>query len=148
MNNPGPGLAVDLSLQQLVADFSESTGLRVELCIDLPHQVRSPDVTQTLYRVTQEGLTNIQRHARATTVQVSVRGSADDIVLTIQDDGVGPNEANGHELHSSGFGLIGLRERVALLDGQLSFGPAPDGGSRLSVSLPIRPPSVRVPGTV
>jgi signal transduction histidine kinase len=131
-------LALEGSLRRLVDDFSESTSLPVQLSIDVSDMPRRLDVAQALYRSAQEGLTNVQRHARASAVRLSVRGSAEGVVLTLQDDGVGPEAADGQAPRAAGFGLIGLRERVALLDGQLSFGPAPGGGSRLSVSLPIR----------
>jgi signal transduction histidine kinase len=105
----------------------------------VPEEVaRTPDVAQALYRSAQEGLTNVQRHAHAGVVSISVDGSTERVILTIEDDGIGPALANGRGHQSGGFGLIGLRERVALLDGQVSFGPAPGGGSRLTVSLPIR----------
>jgi signal transduction histidine kinase len=84
-------------------------------------------------------LTNVQRHARANNVHITVVASTECVVLTVEDDGIGPPDAVAQELRAAGFGLIGLRERVALLDGQLSFGPAPGGGSRLRVSLPIQP---------
>ncbi len=139
-------LALERSVRRLVDEFAESTGVCVQLDIDVPADVPStPDLEQALYRSVQEGLTNIQRHARAANVYVSIQGSAESFVLTIQDDGVGPDLADGRGSGSSGFGLIGLRERVALLDGQLEFGPAPGGGSRLYVSLPVQsaaaPPS-------
>jgi signal transduction histidine kinase len=133
-------LALEGSLRQLVDDFSESTSLHVQLSIDVSEDMpRRPDLAQAVYRSAQEGLTNVQRHAHASAVHLSVRGSAEGVVLTLQDDGIGPQAADGQAPTAAGFGLIGLRERVALLDGQLSFGPAPGGGSRLCVSLPIRP---------
>jgi signal transduction histidine kinase len=131
-------LTLEGSLQQLVADFSESTGLRVQLTIDVPKQM-PPDIAQAVYRSAQEGLTNVQRHARASNVYISVAASAERVVLSVEDDGIGPHHSNGYGSRSSGYGLIGLRERVALLDGSLSFEAAPGGGSRLSVSLPVRP---------
>jgi len=98
----------------------------------------APELAQALYRAVQEGLTNVQRHAHATEVAVTLHGSGDSVALEIHDNGVGKIVAtNGQASASSGYGLIGLRERVALLDGQLSFGPSPRGGSCLSISFPI-----------
>jgi signal transduction histidine kinase len=133
-------LALDRALQRLVAEFSESTRVPVQLSLELPEQTSlAPELAQALYRSAQEGLTNVHRHARATHVCLELRTAYEHVVLTIQDDGVGPAAANGHA-PTSGFGLVGLRERVALLDGQLSFEAAAGGGSRLQVVLPLRPP--------
>jgi signal transduction histidine kinase len=131
-------LALEPSLQRLVSEFGESTGLRVELDIQLDDNASlAPEHAQALYRAVQEGLTNVQRHAHATQLTVMLVRSSTSVVLEIHDNGVGEAiAANGHHLDSSGFGLIGLRERVALLDGQLSFGPSPHGGSCLRISLP------------
>jgi signal transduction histidine kinase len=83
-------------------------------------------------------LTNVQRHAQATEVNVTLVGAPESIVLEIHDNGVGGAVGrNGHHSDSSRYGLIGLRERVALLDGQLSFGPSPRGGGCLRIVLPI-----------
>ena len=133
-------LALEPSLQQLATEFAESTGLRVQLKILLPDSTRlAPEVGQALYRAVQEGLTNVHRHARATTVEVTLESSTERVVLEIHDDGIGSAVAsNGHEQDSGGYGLIGLRERVALLEGQMFFGRSPRGGSCLTIALPIR----------
>ena len=130
-------LAIEPSIRQLVSEFAESTGQSVALDIDLAHELSpSPDVAHALYRAVQEGLTNVHKHARASQVDVKLRGSSESIVLEIRD-GVGAAVVtNGYHADSSGYGLVGLRERVALLDGQLSFGPSPLGGSCLKLSLP------------
>jgi signal transduction histidine kinase len=133
-------LALDRALQRLASEFSDSTGIPVQLILELPEQVQlAPELAQALYRSAQEGLTNAHRHARASRVQIELRATPKSVVLVVEDDGVGPPPSNGHAAGSSGYGLIGLRERVALLDGQLSFGPGQGGGSYLRVSLPTPP---------
>ena len=98
-----------------------------------------PELAQALYRAVQEGLTNVHKHAQASEVDVTLCGSPNSVTLEIHDNGIGTLvTANGHHLDSSGYGLIGLRERVALLDGQLTFGRSPGGGSSLRLSLPLR----------
>jgi signal transduction histidine kinase len=133
-------LAIEESLQRLVADFADSTGLTGELRATLADDVTlESEVAQAVYRAVQEGLTNIQRHAHANRVCVSLDGSREQIVLTVDHNGGGPAViSNGHGGRSTGFSLIGLRERVALLDGQLDFGPGRRGGSRLRIELPTR----------
>jgi signal transduction histidine kinase len=132
-------LALEPSLHRLVNDFAESTGLRLHLDIRLADSAAlPPELAQALYRAVQEGLTNVHRHAHATEVMVALLGSAGSVVLEVHDNGVaGQTGTNGHQAQPSGYGLVGLQERVALLEGQLTFGPAPRGGSRLRISLPL-----------
>jgi signal transduction histidine kinase len=126
-------LSLPRALDKLVADFAESTGLDVRLSVAVPNDARlAPEAAQTLYRIAQEGLTNVQRHAQASRVSVSLTRRHEHVQLAVQDDGVGPAQARDHD----GFGLLGLRERVALLGGQLVFEPGTPSGSRLEVRLP------------
>lgn len=133
-------LAIEPSIRRLVGEFSESTGLNVRLTFEIANSAAlSPDLAQTVYRAIQEGLTNIHKHAHASDADLRLCGSNESLVLEIHDNGVGTTvTANGHPPDASGYGLVGLRERVALLDGTVSFGPSPGGGSCLRVTLPIR----------
>ena len=137
-------LALEPSLRRLIREFAESTGLSVNVRIELSQpESLPPELAQAVYRAVQEGLTNVHKHARASEVDVTLCGSVESVTLEIHDNGVGTTvTANGHQPDSSGFGLVGLYERVALLDGELSFGPSPRGGSCLKLSLPVR----RTPG--
>jgi signal transduction histidine kinase len=132
-------LAIEPSLRRLVAEFAESTGLSVRLRVDLADDAPlSPELAQALYRAVQEGLTNVQKHAQASEVDMTLRGGRESVTLEIHDNGVGTTvSANGRHPDTSGYGLVGLRERVALLDGELTFGPSPRGGSCLRLSLPV-----------
>jgi signal transduction histidine kinase len=128
-------LSLPRAVDKLAREFAESTGIAVELRLAAPDDVRlAPEAAQALYRVAQEGLTNVQRHARAATVCLSLAAHNGGVELAVQDDGVGPSAESGHA--TDGFGLLGLRERVELLGGRLSFGRAPSGGSRLAASVP------------
>jgi signal transduction histidine kinase len=134
-------LALEPSIRQMAADFAESTGVHVQLEVTLDGSVPlAPELAQAAYRAVQEGLTNVQRHARATQVRVALHAFPECLVLDVQDDGVGsPLTRNGHAPRSNGYGLLGLRERVALLDGELTFGSAPgDRGSHLRIALPLK----------
>ncbi len=92
-----------------------------------------PIQTKTaLYRTAQEGLTNVRKHANASAVQVTLTYEPRRVVLTISDNGTG---RRGEE--AEGFGLLGLRERVALLGGSLEAGDRPEGGFRLRVEVPV-----------
>ncbi|MET7403794.1 histidine kinase, partial [Dactylosporangium sp. NPDC005572] len=91
----------------------------------------APAVSAVVYRVVQESLTNVTRHApRARSVSVTVGESPSSVTVTVLDDGPSPAPAAG------GYGLIGMRERVEALGGELSAGPAPSGGWAVSAVLP------------
>lgn len=117
---PQRGIA---DIEGLAAGSTEALRIGVELRGDLTNL--PPGVEGALYHVTQESITNARRHAqRATRVRVEVTGSATDVLLTVSDDGapVAPVAA------ASGFGLIGMAERITLLGGTLTAGPDPDRG--------------------
>ncbi|HEU0021852.1 MAG TPA: sensor histidine kinase, partial [Dehalococcoidia bacterium] len=127
------------ALQKLAAGFTESTGLPVQVQGDLSDSVPlAPEVSLALYRTAQEGLTNVEKHAQATSVHLVLSPGDEGIELVVQDDGIGPS---GHGLpNRGGFGLLGLQERVELLGGHLHFGPAASSiGAVLKVFLPYHP---------
>ncbi len=126
-------LSLPNALRKLTAEFAENTGLAVTLRSNVPDDTRlAPETAMTLYRAAQEGLTNVHKHASARSAQINLAQLNGSIVLTVEDDGAGPQEPKG--VH--GFGLIGLRERVALLEGAVDFCAKEEGGSRLQVVLP------------
>jgi signal transduction histidine kinase len=125
---PQPGLA---DLEQLVQQTREA-GLAVELTVEGPEQSLAAGVEVSAYRIVQEALTNVRRHAAAARVEIRVRYGVESLELSIEDDGRGmpaPPEENGH-------GLRGMRERAAMLGGALSVGPLDGGGFRVSAILP------------
>ena len=99
-----------------------------------------------LYRGAQEALTNIHKHSQATKVEITLHFDANCTRLTVENDGVlvgtAPVQANPEE---AGFGLIGLRERVNLLDGKLEASPRPGGGFYLNLEIPNHEPSNPAP---
>lgn len=129
-------LALPRALEKLAADFARDTGIEVRLIMDLPDAARlPPDASLALYRVAQEGLTNVHRHARARTARLTLGRTADGgVELAVQDDGAGPPP---EATENGGFGLLGLRERVELLGGRLGFEGVSSGGSRLTALLPV-----------
>ena len=126
--HPAPGLR---QLDQLISG-AEQAGLQVELTKTGPVHVLPPAVDLTGYRVVQEALTNVIRHADATSVRLALTYTPNRLTIQIDDDGCGaPAVADG-----VGFGLNGLRERVAAVGGTLGCGPAPAGGFRVRAELP------------
>ena len=121
------------ALARLTDSFQEATGLNVHLTVP-KDSIHIPDAHRlTLYRATQEALTNVQRHAQAENVWVELGVLSQQIILEVSDDGVGFSE---EEMTESGFGLRGLRERVTQLDGSLQVEVRPGGGTRLRFVLP------------
>jgi len=100
-------------------------------------QERLPEEIETaVYRIIQEALTNVARHAHAKRVWVALTGEGDELRLEVRDDGVGLPADNGAR-RPSGIGLIGIRERVRALRGTVTLSSGPDGGACLRASLPL-----------
>lgn len=126
---------LDESLKELVTAWRKGNGARVRLSLKGELSVLSTAVRITLYRAVQESLTNIQKHALASWVEISVRRVEDQVYLTVANDDQGkPPEA---DLGVGGFGLLGLRERAEALHGHLSAGPRPQGGFQVHLVLPL-----------
>jgi signal transduction histidine kinase len=94
----------------------------------------APDIETTVYRVVQESLTNVVKHARASRVELSVRCTPDAVEVSVADDGVGFDPA---ERSGAGFGLAGMRERVELAGGELDVSPGDESGTSVRVRLPL-----------
>ncbi|TQM15708.1 sensor histidine kinase [Pseudonocardia kunmingensis] len=123
----------------LVARF-DPDGRLVRLVTDpgLEHAVLPPGVAATGYRVVQEALTNVRRHApEAATVEVDVRIREEALLVTVRNDGVPPGPMTPRA-GGSGFGLVGMGERVTALDGALAAGPTAPGVWTVSARLPLR----------
>jgi len=132
-------LSLPQALHRLAANFQEATGLPVHL--ELPENACAVTSSQrlALYRTAQEGLTNIQRHAAAHQAWLHLECSPDRISMQVMDDGCGLLAGNP----STGFGLRGLRERAAQLDGAITLSDRPGGGTILAIQLPT--PTVSLP---
>jgi signal transduction histidine kinase len=129
-------LSLPGALEKLAAVFNENTGIPVQLKVDVADTTLiAPEVALALYRTAQEGLTNVEKHARATEVDLVLSRSDGGIALTVQDNGMGLS--GQHSNATAGFGLLGIRERIELLGGHLVFGQGVAGvGVILKVSLP------------
>jgi signal transduction histidine kinase len=106
-------------------------GLEVSLTVE-PLPELAPAVALSAYRIIQEGLTNVVKHAQATRAEVSVSCEGADVVLGVRDNGLGPGTSDG-----SGRGLVGVAERVKILGGSSSSGAGPGGGFFLSARFPV-----------
>lgn len=118
--------------------FSDRTGVRTELVEEGLDERLPIDVEVCVYRATQEALTNVSRHARATACRVVVRRLAASVLVTVEDDGIGwlaSGAAGGG--HRDGLGLIGLRERALGLGGTFRIEEKNGHGTRLTIELPL-----------
>lgn len=127
---PSPGLD---QLPELVATV-EAAGLRVTVLTEGEPSPLSPGVDLTAYRIVQEALTNITKHAPAARAIVRLGYFSDHLAINVTDDGEG-----GPAATSPGFGLIGMRERARSVGGSLRTGPRPEGGFEVATSLPLHP---------
>jgi signal transduction histidine kinase len=136
-----PSLLDDLGLlsavRSLVAQMSREGQVRAELVAPAVLAPLPRERELALFRAAQEGITNVLRHASASLLVITIDGSASEVRLTVDDDGIGPptrahlaaQERGGH------VGLVGMRERLVALGGRMTLEPSPLGGTRLSVVL-------------
>ena len=131
--NPLDGKTLIEAVQHLIRDIEGTLKAEIQFeAVDLPTGQMSPQVSNTLYRCVQEGLTNIQKHAQnASLVKIVFACVDDEIHLMMEDDGT---QAAPDQIES-GFGLAGLRERVELLGGQMQTEKADRVGFKLSVQI-------------
>ncbi|MFD7418269.1 sensor histidine kinase, partial [Kitasatospora purpeofusca] len=131
---PQPGLD---RLQQLV-EATVRAGLPAELSLAAELGEVPPAVDLSAYRIVQEALANVVRHAPGARTQVSVRAAAGHLNVLVVN-GPAPKPAAPLESAGTGHGLVGMRERVRLTGGTLDTGPLPDGGFRVAARMPLPP---------
>jgi len=128
------------ALEALTERIAVTSGIEITLEVDLPfergesEQRLATALENTLYRLVQEALTNVIKHAEAQRAEVSVREHDASIAVAIVDDGRGFDASAGH---TTGFGLVGMRERVALADGTLDVDSALGAGTTIRAQLPV-----------
>ena len=119
------------------AEFAKRSGLDIEIDLQAQELVKDDVVATALFRIVQESLTNVVRHAGATSVHVRLASDGSDLVLTVRDNGTGI--AGGHRT-GSGIGLVSMRERATALGGQLRIVGEPGAGTTIEVTLPLGRP--------
>ena len=123
------------ALQQYVQDFREQYGLRIEFeAVGMTRDRLPTEVETAIFRIVQESLTNVIRHAQATRVDIILSGRASSVAATIEDDGVGFH--SGASTFEEHLGLFGMRERVEMLGGSLSVESSPGKGTTINVEVP------------
>ncbi|NJM54448.1 MAG: hypothetical protein HC846_14370 [Blastocatellia bacterium] len=125
------------ALDKFVAEWSGYSGVRGEL---LPSGIKnmrfSSEVETNLYRIAQEALNNINKHAQAKNAELILERRDNVIILIIADDGIGFSPKN-KDILDKGIGLIGMQERATLIEGTLEIESAPAAGTTIYVQVPI-----------
>lgn len=128
-------LGLSVALEQLMADFGSRTGRMTNVRVEPVGRPLPENVALTLFRIAQEALTNVERHARASQVELGLNEEADTIRLTISDNGVGFNTEHISR-HPHGIGLRNMRERIEYLGGRFLVESQP-GNTTLTAILPM-----------
>ncbi len=131
-----PGVLRDLgllaALRGLAHEVEDDAGLRVHVVLPASCEM-SPEIELVIYRVAQESLTNVMRHARASSAEVTLRVDEHALSLVVADDGLG-------RLGPAGTGLQGMRERARLVRGELEVAPIADRGTTVTLTVPFGGP--------
>lgn len=123
------------ALKRLGESFSEQTRISVDVEARLPEERLAPEIETAVYRIVQEALTNVVKHAHARNVTILLNRKNKSVSVMIEDDGQGFDPAH---TRLDGLGLLGMRERAALLDGTLSIESSGSSGTTLVLDLPLR----------
>jgi signal transduction histidine kinase len=128
-------LGLNAAVDWQVADFARRTGIECELVEDETEHHLDDHCATAFFRILQESLNNVARHARASKVRIDLHQHADMLNMTISDNGVGmlPESRN----RTGSFGLVGIEERVNILGGSFSIRSSPDTGTTIVVTMPV-----------
>ena len=134
-----PGILDDLGLVAAIEwqaqEFQKRTGIECVVTSDLKEAILDQDLNTAFFRIFQETLTNIIRHAQASHVEVHLQQEESTLVLEVKDNGRGISEAELNDTRS--IGVLGMRERAALLQGELQITGVPGQGTTVTVRIPL-----------
>ena len=130
-------LGLMAAIEALTERSATTAGLDIKTDFALPEtwgrERLDPELESTVYRLVQEALTNVVKHARAERVDLQVSMNEDAVTVTVRDDGIGFDPATTSE----GFGLVGMRERLELIGGRVDISSAPGQGTEVRAELPV-----------
>jgi len=141
-----PAVLDELGLVPALITYADDCSARFPVVVDVQvtgTRRRLPaEIETTLYRITQEAVTNVARHAQATHASIRLHFDTQEVILNVSDDGVGMDTEAGQRAAASGkgWGLAGIRERIQLVGGRLDIRSSPGAGTDLTVRVPV--PSV------
>jgi signal transduction histidine kinase len=116
-----------------LVEWTARAGIPTRLTVTGRRRLLPTNVHLAAYRIIQESLTNVVRHSSASAASVLVEYATDRLIVEVEDDGIGPGESAG-----PGYGILGMRERVVALGGELEAGLRSEGGFRVHATLPLR----------
>jgi len=128
-------LGVAAAIEWMAKDFRDRTGITVKVKLHRVEKITNPVLSTAIFRIVQEALTNVMRHAAASQVRVALERKGDTVVIEVKDNGIGIME--GQISGSKSLGLIGIRERVRLLEGEVEISGKPGKGTLVRVTFPI-----------
>jgi PAS domain S-box-containing protein len=144
-----PGVLDDLGLtaaiEWLAREYQKRTGIQCDLKLETDDLTVDPEHSTALFRILQELLTNVARHAQATRVTVLLKGSPTQLLMEVEDNGRGIKEPE--KAGAKSLGLVGLRERAFILGGEVQIEGAPGKGTRVRVTMPLLEPAAE-PATI
>jgi PAS domain S-box-containing protein len=127
-------LGLIAAIEWMAQGFQDQTGIECELTFSPREMVVDKDYATTIFRIFQETLTNVRRHAKATSVNVRLEEEGDNLTLTVNDNGKGITEQQIS--HPKSFGIMGVRERVRFLGGEVEISGTKNKGTTVKVSIP------------
>lgn len=132
-------LGLASAVRSLAEEFTERTEIGITLLEPWPRNALSPEITETLYRIIQEALTNVEKHSSATRVTIGFAATPDQLVCSISDNGRGMQQDDPGKTRSKGGGLgvVDMRERLSFLKGTLEISPRGKRGTTLTVRIPL-----------
>lgn len=136
-------LGLEAAVQDLGKRLGRQTGVRFLIESDSQPKPLTEDVKVTLFRVVQELLVNIVKHARVRNARLAISRVGDDVQIKVEDDGVGFDSSNLGESPSGGLGLFSVRERLDHLGGGVEIDSSPGGGTRMVVVAPLAPQELK-----
>ena len=139
-----PTVLDDLGLQDALTNFAQNWSKHFRIPIEvlthgLGKEASTSEIDTILYRIAQEALNNVAKHAQAASVTILLERRADTVSLIIEDDGVGFDADNKAVANDKGLGLVGMRERAALVGGTTEVESHPEEGTRVIVRIPAPP---------
>jgi signal transduction histidine kinase len=130
-------LGLTAAIRKEAKELAKATGVRVRVMVTDEHDRFAPEAETAIYRVVQEALHNVAKHAQAKSVTIKLTRDNDLVKLCVQDDGVGISEKP--DARGQSFGLAGIKERVASLGGTAQVWSEKNQGTRLEISVPAKP---------
>jgi len=125
------------ALSRYAEQFSARLGIAVTVRTEGPYERAAPEVEIALFRIAQEALNNVAKHARAKRIAIALRCLASEYAMSVTDDGIGlPASGEGAERPRAALGMVTMRERAQALGGSLVIEPAPGGGTCVAVRVP------------